>query len=392
MRQAQSRSAQARAAFLPDIESSVLEQNLNRNLAAFGLRLNLPIPGYSIPSVVGPFSVFDVRATASQNILDFSIFRRYQASRVLVSAAKQNRAYTNDDVSAQVAKAYLGALRADKALAAVDADVALAEALLKQAQDQKTAGSGTGIEITRASVQLAHERQRQLVAQNDRARAHLQLLRAMNVRLDTSLELTGSLSYEHSEVLTFEQAKQQAFENRADYKAQVEREENARLSNSSVGLERLPSLAGYADYGSIGNSITSAFPTRTFGITLKVPVFDGGRREARRAETQSQFRQERLRTGDLGQQVELEIRLALDNLQSADEQVKVAEQGLGLADSELAQARRRYSAGVVNSVEVTDAQTRLERARDNQIAALYNYNVARVDLAQATGSIRQFIQ
>ena len=28
------------------------------------------------------------------------------------------------------------------------------------------------------------------------------------------------------------------------------------------------------------------------------------------------------------------------------------------------------------SVEVTDAQTRLERARDNQTAALYNYNVA----------------
>ena len=41
---------------------------------------------------------------------------------------------------------------------------------------------------------------------------------------------------------------------------------------------------------------------------------------------------------------------------------------------------------MANSLEVTDAQTRLERARDNQTAALYLYNLAKVDLAQATGA------
>jgi outer membrane protein TolC len=40
---------------------------------------------------------------------------------------------------------------------------------------------------------------------------------------------------------------------------------------------------------------------------------------------------------------------------------------------------------------VTDAQTRLERARDNQIAALYNYNVARIDLEQAMGRVRRAV-
>jgi outer membrane protein TolC len=44
---------------------------------------------------------------------------------------------------------------------------------------------------------------------------------------------------------------------------------------------------------------------------------------------------------------------------------------------------------VTNSLEVTDAQTRLERARDNQTAALFNYNLARIDLAQAMGKVRE---
>jgi outer membrane protein TolC len=94
----------------------------------------------------------------------------------------------------------------------------------------------------------------------------------------------------------------------------------------------------------------------------------------------------------LRDQIELDVRLALDGMHSADAQVKTAEEGLTLAENELAQAERRYKAGVTNSIEVTDAQTRLARARDNRINALYNYNLARIDLGAAMGTIQSMIQ
>jgi outer membrane protein TolC len=125
---------------------------------------------------------------------------------------------------------------------------------------------------------------------------------------------------------------------------------------------------------------------------VRVPVFDGGRRDARRAESQSAYRQEQIRTRDLRDQIELEIRVALDALASADEQVKVAAEGLKLADNELAQSQRRYAAGVSTSIEVTDAQTRLERARDNHISALFGHNLARIDLAVAQGTVDDIIR
>jgi outer membrane protein TolC len=90
--------------------------------------------------------------------------------------------------------------------------------------------------------------------------------------------------------------------------------------------------------------------------------------------------------------VELEVRDALDNLNSAVEEVRVANDGLALSDNELTQARRRYEAGVSTGLEVTDAQTRLVRARTNQIAALFNYNLARIDLGQAMGDVQRMIQ
>jgi len=84
----------------------------------------------------------------------------------------------------------------------------------------------------------------------------------------------------------------------------------------------------------------------------------------------------------------LDIRLALENLRSSGEQVQTAREGLALADNELTQAQRRFQAGVGSSIEVTDAQTRLERARDNEIQALFNYGLARIELSTAMGTIR----
>jgi outer membrane protein len=150
-------------------------------------------------------------------------------------------------------------------------------------------------------------------------------------------------------------------------------------------------VQAFGDYGDIGTGMNNALPTRTYGISVRVPVFDGGKRDARRAESASQFRSEKVCTNDLKEQVELDVRLALDELKSAEDEVKVAKEGLELSDNELTQARRRYEGGVTNSLEVTDAQTRLERARDNQTVALYSYNLARIDLAQALGKVRSML-
>jgi hypothetical protein len=216
----------------------------------------------------------------------------------------------------------------------------------------------------------------------------------MGLNLATELELTDKLSYEPLDAITVEQAESQAWKNRPDVKAQAEREAAARLNANAVKAERLPNLVAYADYGTTGvNGDTVALlPTRDYGVSLRVPIFDGGRRDAHRSETASQFRQERVRTNDLHEQIELEVRMALDSLHSAEEQAKVAEAGLALAESEFTQARRRYEAGVASSLEVTDAQTRLERASDNRIAALFNHNVARIDLGQATGTIMAMLE
>ena len=90
-KQARARSAEARAALLPDLEASFNDRNQTTNLAAYGFTgIHVPIPGFTFPTMVGPYTTVDARATLNQSVFDFSTIRRYQGSKVGVSAAKSD--------------------------------------------------------------------------------------------------------------------------------------------------------------------------------------------------------------------------------------------------------------------------------------------------------------
>ena len=83
------------------------------------------------------------------------------------------------------------------------------------------------------------------------------------------------------------------------------------------------------------------------------------------------------------------MKTSLLNLQSARNEVQVANLGVQLAKEEVGQAQDRFKAGVANNIEVISAQDSLSRANDNQIAALYRFNQARADLARAVGQMEK---
>src|SRR2546423_1885502 len=183
-------------------------------------------------------------------------------------------------------------------------------------------------------------------------------MRGLGPRRRAGVDMTDATNAKPADTVAAEPAIHTAREQRAEFKAQQERESTARLNFSATKWERLPSLAFVGNYGSIGPAPDNAIPTRTYGVSIRVPLFDGGRRDARRAESQAQYRQEQIRTSDLREQIELDIRTALESLRSAEAQVAAARGGMDLAEQELTQAPRRYEAGGGRSIACTDTRTR----------------------------------
>ena len=386
---AEARKNTVKGALLPNLDAAVTETDFTRNLKAFGFAVN--VPGFKSPSLVGPLSNFDMRVTASQSIFDFSAWKRLDAAKAAMAVAEAEKEATSNQVADAVAHAYLSALRHKAALDVIKANIDLASKLVKLANDQKEAGTGTGIEVTRAKVQLSNEEQRLSIADLEYEQAKLQLQRVIGMGFTTPVELTDGLSNPTPRP-TLEEALESARQYRPDWLAQKRREQQASLNYQAVRAERYPTLGAFGDYGALGISPGGALATRTIGVTLKVPIFDGGRRDSRRAENSINLRQEAIRTKDIQQQVELEVRLALGAVKGTEGQVKVAEEGLTLSQQELEQAERRYRGGVTSSVELVDAQARIARARDNRTLALYQNNLARIELATAMGALHRILQ
>jgi outer membrane protein TolC len=185
------------------------------------------------------------------------------------------------------------------------------------------------------------------------------------------------------------EALQVAKANRPELKAQKNRERLASLALSSVTNERVPSIQALGDVGLIGNQIPDALTTDNVQVLMTVPIFDGGMREGRISESRSLVRQESIRTQDVQYQVALEVRDALLTLDSAKEQVAVAEEGLKFSLTELELSRERFAVGVATNLEVTDAQTRVAQARDNLIEGLFTFNASRLNLARAQGQLEK---
>jgi outer membrane protein TolC len=379
------RQRQSLAALLPNVDAGLGYADQTRNLRTFGLNFSIPGIG-AIPSLAGPFSVYDLRATATQTVFDLAALKRYQAGRRGADQARAEVEAAADQTIERVARAYLAALAAQANVESAEANVTLSEAIVKLTRSQKDAGTGTGIEITRAQVQLANEQQRLLVARNELSRAQLRLLREAGIPMKDTVRLTDKLAYQAVDLSSTPAPE------RADLKAQQARETAVRASYEAAKWERLPSVVASGDYGTTGPSANNSIPTRSVGVAVRLPVFDGGRRDARRAEAGSAWRAEQIRTRDLQQQIQLELRLAADGVRAAESQLKTAELGAQLAQTEVEQAKRRYEAGVTNSLELTDAQTRLVRARDNYLAALFSHNAARLDYTAALGTISRTIR
>ncbi|MDD5541645.1 MAG: TolC family protein [Acidobacteriia bacterium] len=390
---ARARSHQALSALLPNVSGSASQMNVTANLKAQGLDFSRVPLLSSFNPFIGPFNTFDARAYLQQTLFNFAAIRQYQAARAGNQLSTLEAERARRDTIATIAALYYGVLQASAHIEATQSNIRLNQSLLGLAEHQKEAGTGTAVDVARAKVQLAQQQQRLLSDQVAYEDAKLRLLKAMGKEVSTEVKLVDAMTLHDVPALTVTEALAQAENDRVELKSQEEREHVARLQLSATKAERLPSVGFAANYGSSGlTPDNSALPTRSYGVAASIPIFDGGRREGRIAEQSVRVRQEAIRSEDVKQQVEVEVRLALKTIESARQQVRVSEENLSLAETELELSRDRFQEGVTNNIEVVNAQTSLEQARDRKVDALFLFNLARVNLDRALGQVERIYQ
>lgn len=369
---------------LPRVTGRVAATRQQVNLKAFGFTL----PS-GVPSVVGPFNVYDARVYLTQSLFDLKALNDARAEAHNVSAARFDYKNARDIVVLVAANSYAQALAGSAFVDAARAQLATGQALYQQAVDLKQGGLIAGIDVLRAEVQLDTTRQRVTAAANELDKAKLQLARLIGLPLGQPFTLADEIQSVAAPDLTIEQALDRAYRTRGDYQAALARIQSAEANRRAIVGEALPSVRVTGDYGDIGLSVADSHGSFSVTGALNIPIFQGGRTHGRLLEADAELRNRRAEAEDLKAGIYYEVRTAFLDLDASREQLQVATRSRELAATQLEASRDRFAAGIAGNLEIVQAQESVALASDQYISALFASNLATGNLVRALGVAEQ---
>jgi len=374
----------ARSALLPNINGNLSETVEQTNLAAMGLRVS--VPGFHIPSVAGPFNYFALQASLSQTVANMTALHNYRSAQATARASQFSLQNARDLITLAVGGAYLQVLAAQARMDAAQAQLDTANAVLHQSTEQHRQGVLAQLNVDQSQVRALTQQQQIITLRNDLAKQKINLARLTGLAPNAGYTLTDSFPFSPAAVESVDAAVAQAMQQRADLKAAQSQVEAAAKALSAARAERLPSVAVSGDYQVIGTNPAHSHGAFAVVGTLSIPLWHGGRTGGDIVQATAVLAQRRAELDDTRGQIEAEVRQACLDLEATAGQVELARQNLRVAQETLDMTRARMEAGVINTVEVVQAQQTVASAQLDLIDSVFAHNLAKLSLARALGN------
>jgi outer membrane protein TolC len=350
------------------------------SLAAFGL------DPATFPTIV-KVNTASAQISMNQQLFNIPAYYLYRSAQKSATAANLSTLNLRGGVTLAVGTQYLLALadaaQIENAKALEKAD----QEAYRQAKASREAGVGTNLDELRSRVQLQTQQQALINAENAFAKDKIALNRLIGLPADQEITLTDAAPYAEFTELSLEDAKKLAYQRRKDLLSLQAQLEVAIRARKAVSAERLPSLAFDGYYGVLGQ-IGSLYHG-VFAATGKVsvPIFQEGQLRGEHEVADAQVIALRQQIESLQISIESQIRMAMLDVQSSNELVKVARSNVDLATEEVQDASQRFSTGVDDNLPVVQAQATLAQARSRLVQTLYQYNQSKLTLARNTGVV-----
>jgi outer membrane protein TolC len=269
--------------------------------------------------------------------------------------------------------------------------VSVAQRHLEDVDKNVKAGKLADFDRLRAEVEL-----KTLIAQNvqDENRYHVALttlLNVLGVSQESQIELADPLHYLPL-TPALEDTVHTAFTQNSDI---LQAELSIRLQREAVTYAR----AGY--YPKLDAFLTDAemkpnpndqtqdtFGNQlSVGLALTYRVFDGFKTRSQVREAEAQLKQYEVTLRDTEERTLLQIKQAILSIEDASKEVVAQQASVEEAKEAQRLAELGFSQGVRLQVEVLDAQRALTSAEATYATAVYNHELARLQLEQAIGML-----
>ena len=347
-------------------------------------------PGTTIATQFGvPFNV-NVGVGASQLLFDGTFFLGLKAASEFVNISKLSASASEIDIKEGVTKAYYMALISQQNIGQLSASLANIKKLQSETEQLYKAGFAEKLDVDRLTLSVSNLEININKLQNQAKLAKQLLLNTIGVDVNQELTLTSKIPGEptsDSYAAVFNP------ENRIEIKLIDQQQELNQLNLKRYKMGYFPSLYGNFSYGSstfasdgkFGELGDDWYGNGRYAVSLNVPIFDGLYKKAKMDQAKIDIK----KTENTKQQallgMNLQVSQAKTNYLNALKTIELQKKSQDLAESIFNTTKIKFTEGIGSSFEMINAESELTQANTNYLNALYELNIARIDLNKALG-------
>ena len=375
---------QARAAFLPKVSAPL-------DYIYTSPSLGVPLGGPRAQSYIANNAIGEYQALVNVSG-DVDLSGRLRATlarnRALLDAARAGTEVARRTLRQATTEAYYALALAAAQRRAAEQNLSAAQEFERITSLLLSGGEVASVDLTRAQLQT-NEREGEL----EQARAAEEVAAAA-LRVFVGYEQARALSTAELSTLMPAPGEVERFDTatrtRRPEFAQFEAQERAAAQEILVArADRRPQLSYTLNGGFDTDSLKPARLKEHTGVSaavnLSIPVFDWGAAKSRERQARVRLQLAQNERAQAERGFAQEFNAARVQALSAATRIRLAAEGVKLAESNLNTSIARYRAGEAQIVEVTDAQTTLAAQRLAFFQALFDYQLALARLRQAAG-------
>jgi outer membrane protein TolC len=303
-----------------------------------------------------------------------------------IDVAEIKRKAARRDVAFQVTEAYYRLLQAKRMAEVAEKSVEQVTAQVKRAHTFFDQGAVARNDVLRAELGLAAAQQRLIQAKGGVTLARGRLATVMGRSPESDIDpvdVPGEPGVEAPSPAG--RAEQVAVEQRLELK-----EIAAHIDQATAGVRMsksklLPQVNAVGNYTRQTASLLGLPKSWFIGATASWDIWEGGSTYYGIDESKAQLAQALEARRKAEDMIRLDVRSAHVGVTTAAEALEVSHRAVEQAEENFRIEQKRYEGTSNTSFDVLDAETQLTTARGQHQAAIYDYFIAKSNLARATG-------
>ena len=341
---------------------------------------------------VGSDNSYSVGFSASMPLISVQLWKSLKLSDNQILQNVEKARESRLSLVNQVQNAYYGLLYAQDALNVLKENRETAKFNAEIYKKKFENGSASEYDVLRAEVQVKNIEPSILDMENTINQAKLQLKLLMGMDMAYNIKVTGNLSDYQNSMYDTVLSTNASLENNSTLRTLDLQTEALKQALSVQKAAWYPTLALTANYnwtsmnnGAIFKNLTWN-PYSTVGVSLSLPLFQGGRRYSKQKQAEISYREMTWQRENLENSLKLQVQAQFDNIQKSVSQIETNKAGVEQAVKANQIMEKSFRIGAASYLDLRDSENSLMSARLAYYQSIYNYLVAQSNLSYVLGN------